>query len=142
MSTKCSVQPDGPPYTVPVMDLEGKVYTDVFQVLGRRLLMVLGSSLPLLEEQGLRSVLSQCSPGNPGLRPLYLPLLRQQAKEESGKGERETRGGEDDFAAMLLNLFITASLMLLKKTGASRSVAVGMPLRCVFHAKYMVSHLF
>ena len=110
------------------MDLEGKVYTDVFQVLGRRLLMVLGSSLPLLEEQGLRSVLSQCSPGNPGLRPLYLPLLKH-AKEEGDKGE-ETRE-EDDFAAMLLNLFITASLMLLKKTGASRSTAVGMPLRCV-----------
>ena len=66
-------------------------------------------------------MLSQCSPGNPGLRPLYLPLLKH-AKEE-GKGE------EDDFAAMLLNLFVTASLMLLKKTGSSRSTALGMPLR-------------
>ena len=86
--------------------------------------MVLGSSLPLLEEQGLRSVLSQSSPGNPGLRPVYLPLLRD-AKEE---GE-EAKGEEDDFAVMLLNLFITASLMLLKKTGASRSAAGNMPLR-------------
>ena len=95
--------------------------------------MVLGSSLPLLEEQGLRSVLSQCSPGNPGLRPLYLPLLKH-AKEGTGK--------EDDFAAMLLNLFITASLMLLKKTGASRSTAVGMPLRCVFHANCEIKNGF
>lgn len=85
--------------------------------------MVLGSSLPLLEEQGLRSVLSQSSPGNPGLRPVYLPLLRDT--KEKGEEARE----EDDFAVMLLNLFITASLMLLKKTGASRSAACNMPLR-------------
>ena len=91
--------------------------------------MVLGSSLPLLEEQGLRSVLSQCSPGNPGLRPMYLPLLKH-AKDGGGKAE-ETREGEDDFAAMLLNLFVTASLMLLKKIGASRSSAAGMPIRFV-----------
>ena len=93
--------------------------------------MVLGSSLPLLEEQGLRSVLSQCSPGNPGLRPMYLPLLKH-AKDGGGKAE-ETREEEDnDFAAMLLNLFVTASLMLLKKIGASRSSAAGMPIRFVF----------
>ena len=91
--------------------------------------MVLGSSLPLLEEQGLRSVLSQCSPGNPGLRPMYLPLLKY-AKDGGGKAE-ETREEDDDFAAMLLNLFVTASVMLLKKIGASRSSAVSMPIRFV-----------
>ena len=93
--------------------------------------MVLGSSLPLLEEQGLRSVLSQCSPGNPGLRPMYLPLLKR-AKDGGGKAEETREGEDDDFAAMLLNLFVTASLMLLKKIGASRSSAAGMPIRFVF----------
>ena len=68
--------------------------------------------------------------GQDEVRRTTSQALLKHAKDGGGKAE-ETREGEDDFAAMLLNLFVTASLMLLKKIGASRSSAAGMPIRFV-----------
>jgi hypothetical protein len=97
------------------------------KVLGRRLLGVLNSCLPLLEEQGLRSVLSQSSPEHPGLRPVFLSLLKNVRKESS-------EDGVCDFSVMILNLFIAASLMFLKKkrsggSGSAASKSHSMPMR-------------
>jgi hypothetical protein len=91
------------------------------------LLGVLNSCLPLLEEQGLRSVLSQSSPEHPGLRPVFLSLLKNDRKESS-------EDGVCDFSVMILNLFIAASLMFLKKkrsggSGSAASKSHSMPMR-------------
>ena len=78
-----------------------------------RLISVLNGVVGLLEEQGLLSVLA-VGPDNPALRPIYLSLLEQE-------GGRKSQAECLPFAVSLVNLFISASLLLLKKRGRSAS---------------------
>ena len=86
--------------------------------LGKKFLGILKSILPLLEVQGLKSVLLQCGPDNPGLRSTYVRLLTET--ESSGEGEDEKNSSSSSsrqFGSLLLNLFISALLLIFKKQG-------------------------
>eukprot|EP00095_Tigriopus_kingsejongensis_P005381 maker-scaffold1024_size69702-snap-gene-0.11 protein:Tk05381 transcript:maker-scaffold1024_size69702-snap-gene-0.11-mRNA-1 annotation:"PREDICTED: uncharacterized protein LOC103572785" len=72
--------------------------------LGIKLILVLSIVLPCLTESDLRALYTLCAPSNSGLRPVYLAL---------------NGGSPSEFARLLLDLFVSTALMVLKKSGRS-----------------------
>ena len=85
--------------------------------LGKKFLGILKSVLPLLEVQGLRSILQQCGPDNPGLRSTYIYLLEAAKENRDVSTENDDEAECGQFSQILLSLFISALLLILKKQG-------------------------